>query len=235
MRDYLLGKLSPADRRKLEEELESDPSLSEALQLQRDIMIGIQAGFDDQLREKLQQIDNLQEKEKPAARRILWQWASAAAVLLGTLGVYIYMNQTSPDERLFLSYFQDYPNVVQPVQRDQEAPSQLEAFTAYQNREYEEAFLAFTNQEAELPEVDYPTFYKGICALHLDDWTAAIEAFEKVRAGADNRFEEAATWYVALAYLRAGNRDRAHLIFESIAEQSGSFQEDAKAIVEQLQ
>lgn len=230
MRDYLLGKLSPEAVAKLESEMESDPDLAEALELQRDIMIGIQAGFDDQLRRKLTGED--EGKIRSIAGRALWQWASAAAVVLGTLGVYLYMNQTTSAERLFTAYFEDYPNVIQPVQRDE--PQESPAFEAYQNQRYAEAYDAFEATALADPTAVYPGFYKGICALHLGHWSIAVEEFEKVRAKGDGRFAEASTWYAGLAYLRAGNMERATLIFETLAAESGNFQPEAQALLDQL-
>ena len=234
MRDYLLGKLSQEESTRLEEEIESDPELAESLELQRDIMIGIRAGFDDELRKKLLQVEEQEAgtRKSLTGRRILWQWASAAAVVLGTLGVYFYMNQTTAEERIFLTYFEDFPNIIQPVQRDQ--PGQSEAFVAYQNQNYAEAYKAFAEEEISTPQSTYPSFYKGICAMHLENWTQAIEAFEKVRSDGDPRFEEAAAWYVALAYLRTSDRERGILILETIADTQGSFQRDAQAVLDHL-
>ena len=233
MHDYLLGKLGPEEAEQLEQAIESDPELAEALEFQKDVMIGIKAGFDDQLRQKLLKIDTPDSgRMRSDTLRILWQWGSAAAIILGSLGVYFYMNQTNREERIFLAYFEDFPNIVEPVQRD--VTGQTEAFRAYQQHLYDEAFAAFSNQENEEPGSIYPAFYKGICALHLEAWPVAIEAFEKVRSNGDPRFEEAATWYVALAYLRDGNRDRATLIFKTIAEKAGNFQLDAVAVLDQL-
>lgn len=235
MRDYLLGRLSPEETSQLEKELKQDSELAEALELQRDIMQGIRAGFDDELRQKLLKLDRQIEGEsnvRSLGQRALWRWASAAAVLLGTLGVYLYMNQTSMEERIFLTYFEDFPNIIEPVQRDRESEST--AFSAYQNRNYQEAFEAFSDKEKTTPEALYATFYKGICALHLEDWKVAIDAFERVRSTSDNRFEEAATWYAGLAYLRSGDQKTATLILEALADSPGNFQKEAMAILDQL-
>lgn len=235
MRNYLLGRLSQEETSLLEKELKQDSELAEALALQRDIMQGIRAGFDDQLRQKLLKLDEQigsEGKVRTLGQRTLWRWASAAAVLLGTLGVYLFMNQTSVEERIFLTYFEDYPNIIEPVQRDHEIGST--AFSAYQNQNYQEAFEAFSDEEKTTPEAHYATFYKGICALHLEDWREAIDAFENVRATDDVRFEEAATWYAGLAYLRSGNQETATLILETLADSPGNFQNEAKAILDQL-
>jgi tetratricopeptide (TPR) repeat protein len=234
MRDYLLGKLPPEAAALLEQEIESDPELAESLELQRDIMIGIKAGFDDQLRQRLMGLDaGDTTKIKSITRQTLWQWASVAAILLGSLGVYLYINQTSLEERVFLAYFEDFPNIVEPAQRDE--PGQIESFTAYQKGDYRAALDGFIQEEESNPEALYSTFYKGICALHLKDWNMAIESFEKARSSADTRFVEAATWYTGLAYLREGNRMRAGLILETLAESPGNFQTDAQAILAELE
>ena len=233
MRDYILGKLTPEETARMEQELDNNPGLIESLDLQRDIIIGITAGFDEELRKKLMQADLIQEgKIRSLSPRILWQWASAAAIVLGSLSVYYYMSQTSVEERIYLTYFEDFPNIVDPVQRD--TPGQSVGFIAYQNGQYQDALEIFSQLEQEDPSAIYTTFYKGICAMHLEDWSTAIQAFEKVRSAGDQRFVEAATWYVSLAYLRDGNRDIAKLILESITEIPGNFRTEAQAILDQL-
>ena len=233
MRDYFLGRLSPEETSWLEKEMKQDSELAEALELQRDILHGISAGFDDELRQKLLHLDEQiggEVNDRSSGQTNLWRWASAAAAMLGTLGVYFYMNKTSIEERIFLTYFEDFPNIIGPVQRDRASA----ALSAYQNGNYQEAFEVFSDEEEATAQTDYGTFYKGICALHLKDWKVAIDAFEKVRYTGDDRFEGAATWYSALAYLRAGNRKTATLILEALADNPGHFQNEAKIILDQL-
>jgi len=232
MRDYLLGKLPPEEAKRLEQNLDEDPELAEALELQRDILLAIQSRFDEELLEKLRDTHQQQPgKIRSVSSRVLWQWASAAALLLGSLGVYLYMSQTSPEERIFMAYFEDYPNIIAPVQRD--TPG-TEGFSAYQNGQYQEALEIFERQEQGDSLGAYPSFYKGICAMHLEDWSTAIQSFEKVRSTGDQRFEEAAAWYVSLAYLRAGNRERAELILQSIADTGSDYRSDAQALLRDL-
>ena len=69
LRDYLLGKLSEEETARLEQKIENDRELAEAIELQRDIMVGIKAAFDDELRKKLHASVNLDKarikKTKP--------------------------------------------------------------------------------------------------------------------------------------------------------------------------
>jgi hypothetical protein len=233
IRAYLLGKLPEKDAEILENQMDEDPQLAEAIDLQRDIMVGIRAAFDDELRKKL--IATHQETEsniRTMQPKALWRWAGAAAIMLGTLGVYFYMNQTSVDERLYYSYFEDFPNIIEPAQRDQTQGS--DAFTAYEAKNWQLALAEFEKLALEQPTASYPYFYQGLAAMNLDQWPLAISALEKVRQGDDPRFVEAATWYVALAYLRNNDQERARLILETIADTPGFYRDDATAILGEL-
>ncbi|NND32846.1 MAG: hypothetical protein HKN76_09660 [Saprospiraceae bacterium] len=233
IRAYLLGNLSHEESELLEKEMEANAELAEAIDLQRDIMIGIRAAFDEKLKDKLSQVQDAGDNIRQLSPRALWRWASAAAIVLGTLGVYFYMNQTTLDERLYYTYYEDFPNIIEPTQRDQINSSP--AFTAYQSEDWKEAEEAFDQLVIEQPSEVYPQFYSGIVAMNLEDWSKAISALEKVRASADERFVDPASWYVALAYLRNNNKERARLILEMIANTPGTYQEDARAILEELQ
>ncbi len=232
MRDYLLGKLTKEQEASFEVSLQEDRELAEGLNLQRDVLIGIKAGFDDQLRQRLQQEVLPDHKQAPTVRLPIWRWASAAAIILGSLGVYFYMNQTTAVERVYAEYFEDFPNIIAPNQRDRE--NEMPAFAAYQSENWSEAVAEFSMLAADEPGQVYPNFYQAMAHMHLEDWESAIELFEKVRSAEDPRFQEASTWYASLAYLMSGQRDRSLIIFESLAETNSSYQEEARAILDAL-
>jgi len=231
MRDYLLGKLDEGFAKQLEADLENNPDLDEALSLQRDVLIGIKAGFDDQLRQKLV-ADS--DGEKTRIRRMpLWRWASAAAIILGSLGVYLYMTQTSLDKRLYAQYFQDFPNIIAPDQRGEEAGEP--AFAAYYGERWSVAADAFALLQKAKPTEGYPSFYGALAHMHLEEWDKAISLLEQVRAGNDTRFIDAGTWYVALAYLRDEQPEKAQLILSAIRDGNSSYRVDASQLLDALE
>ena len=143
------------------------------------------------------------------------------------------MNQTLQAERLYYTYFQNFPNIVEPAQRDQ--PVTSEAFSAYMKGDWENALAEFEILMDENPQDAYPLFYHALAAMQLERWPRAIQSLEKVRSGNDDRFVEPATWYVALAYLRNEDDERAKLILETIADGPGKYQRDAQAILAELE
>ncbi len=230
IRDYLLGKLSVDEERAFEEDLTANAELAEALDLQRDIMVGIKAGFDQQLKAKLSAVD---DENKGVIRQLkVWRWASAAAVVLGSLGVYFYMTQTPLHERSYLSHFSDFPNIVTPVQRDTD--TDLSALDYLDSGDYMEAVKGLKQLQSQQPEQEYPRFYLGLAYLHLENWHLAIEALEGVRQGSDQRFIEPATWYVMLAYLRSGDLEKTRLLAEYLVSENSQYRKDARAILDRL-
>lgn len=231
MRDYLLGKIDKEQQKDFEEKLNSDRELFEALQLQEDILTGIRAGFDEELKKKLMashEGDHAKIRTLPA--RNLWRWASAAAIVLGTIGVYYFMSNTSSPERIYYSYFEHYPNIISPAQRDD--VSEQTAYTHYDDEKWEEALADFEAMETLNPENVAATFYKGVSAMHLEHWDLAIEALEKVSVATDIRFIDAANWYKALAYLRSEQEEKATLIFEMIGSSDSPYRSDSEEILQ---
>ena len=231
MRDYLLGKLAPAESQAFEQEMEQDPDIATGLELQRDILIGIREGFDQELRAKLQA--ELDADEATPVRRIpIWRWASAAAIILGSLGVYFYMNQTTLQERLYAAHFQDFPNIVAPGQRGGDAAAP--AFAAYYAERWAVSISAFESLQKLNPEATYPIFYQAMAHMHLQAWNEAIPLFEQVRARGDQRFEDPAEWYVGLSYMITGEEQKAKMIFGMIAGSNSNYRQDAEDILTSL-
>ncbi len=234
MRDYLLGRLDKGDQQQFENDLKQDKDLLEALALQRDIIVGIQAGFDDQLRKKLEEVrDQKEGLVRPMVPTKLWKWASAAAIILGTLGVFLYMNQTTLTERLYATYFDDFPNIISPGQRDQVTAEP--AFAAMDQEQWQKAIEAFSSLQEARPDEVFPQFYQGMAYLHLEQWDEAIAKFESVRQSNDQRFSDPASWYLLLGFLQNGDIEKAVLMGEFLVETNSNYSEEAGAILEALE
>lgn len=232
---YLKDELTESERDQFEEDLENDPELAEALSLQQDLMMGIKMHFDDRLKEEFKKIDLEAEKTGSGGKtqmRTLWKWAASAAVGLTLVGVFYFMNAQDRNQRLFATYYSDFPNIIERMQRDTESPIE-QAFVYFQNEEWQEAIEAFAALQAEQPGIFYPQFYQALSLLNLDRPADAIPLFNAVVRSTDTRFTDPAQWYLSLAYLKLDDEDQAIGILESIDDTS-PYASDAEELLDKL-
>ena len=232
---YLRDNMSPPERTQFEEDLENNPELSEALSLQRDLMMGIKMHFDDRLKEAFNKIDLESEKKGDAGKtqmRTLWKWAASAAVGLTLVGVFYFMNTQDRNQRLFSAYYADFPNIIERTQRDAESPIE-DAFTYFQNKQWHEASEAFEALQTEQPTTFYPKFYQALSLLNLDQPEKAIPLFESVIQSTDTRFTDPARWYLSLAYLKMDDEEQAIRTLESLTDES-PYASDAAELLDKL-
>ncbi len=98
----------------------------------------------------------------------------------------------SPQE-LFHEYYEDYPNLLDPVTEDeQEEVSSASRY--YEQRDYDSAVQSEKTSDQ--------IFYVALAYLQLDNETPAVNILENFVVDADHRFHEAMEWYLALAYLK---------------------------------
>ncbi|MDH3245139.1 MAG: hypothetical protein OEM26_11030 [Saprospiraceae bacterium] len=233
---YLMNRMDEGERSDFEKSVGEDPDLAEALALQRDLMIGIQSHFDQALKEKLQTSSksesNGQAKVVKMQSKVIWRWASAAALAL-VVGVFYFMNQGDKTDRLYSQYFESFPNIVEFQQRDEQT-NLSEAFFFYQNGDWEDAAAAFDALQSQSDEI-YPVFYDAICQMNLTDYQQAEEGFMEVISSGDSRFAAPATWYLALTHLAREELTRCREILIEISSSPGNYRDDALNLLEEIE
>jgi tetratricopeptide (TPR) repeat protein len=139
---------------------------------------------------------------------------------------------------LYETYYKPYPNVFDPSVRGDEhnevATIRQKAFLAYQAGHYAAAadyFKRLEPAESKL-EQDNIRLYLGNCYLAMDSLDAAIRTLAQIDAG--SHVASQATWYLAMAYLKAGTPDRAREVLQILAAEDGSYADRAHAILKQL-
>jgi tetratricopeptide (TPR) repeat protein len=110
---------------------------------------------------------------------------------------------------------------------DEAAPG----LNAYRAGDYEKAAREFEALQPRYPKSVEIMFYLGISRLFLEDAPAAARALESARDLNDESFNGDAEWYLAVAYERAGDRDRSRARLEGLCRGNGAFAARACAAV----
>jgi tetratricopeptide (TPR) repeat protein len=220
MEGYLQGTLSSEERKDFEERLRNDPEFQKEFDSFRLSYSAIILESRKEVKQRLQQEDA--GASAPKGRVVNWRYVSigiAASIVLAVLLVQIYRSP-SPD-KLYLSYHETYPNVVAPIERNETTvDSYKKAFQLYEQKEYSNALEQFRVILKDSATSSSVNLYAGLCALELNDPTTAVSYFEAVIASSPNDFSETAKWYAALAYLKAGNKEKAIFYLDQLKDDS---------------
>jgi len=212
---YFSNQLSNEDRLQLDELLLTDSEFK----AQFDYEMGLQRAIKKDRSEKLKSKLVAFEKEAQTKRssksqqRSFFPWSIAAsiAILIG-VSWFGYNTYSEPNyDDLFDANFESYPNTVQVITRGEtNLSNEKTAFIAYESENYEEAINLFGKLDQDL---NYLDFYMGISYLKIGDSEKAIAMFKK-SSTEDHEFREAASWYLALAYLKNNDEQNAKATLE---------------------
>lgn len=231
---YLRNEMSAEEVREFEKQLQESPSLRKQLAREGELF----ASFDQVRRERL--LDHFKDLDRSLQGKAVsrsmttntWlKWAAtvSALIIVGYLG-YLNLNRSTPSQ-LYGEYFKPYPNVVEPVTRDN--GSAATAFVYYETAEYEQALAAFGELLDEDPGHIAHRFYYAMTSMILENDNEAIEIFESL-AIEDSDFRDQATWYISLLYLRQNNEEGAQPYLQQLIDRNTTWSDEASEILSRL-
>lgn len=220
---YLDGKLNAEEEKKFQQQLKSDPSFKATFQKHKLAHQLLEDGVNLRLKSMLQDMQQEQASTKSLIR--LWPlYVSIAAgiILLVVVGILRNGEEKFSDPELFAMYFEAYPANVQRGTEGPISPFQR-GILAYSQQDYRNAdsiLSAIHQDESNYIEAQ---LYLGISLLAQGDFAEASTAFQQVILAQDSRFSEAASWYLALAYLGNGETDALEKLSQNLLEKEGFF------------
>ena len=172
---------------------------------------------------------------RPRRVRPAWTYGLAtAAVVLIALGLYSTYTP-NPDEQLFSSEFRPYSSVLPQVRGEAASNALLSALRLYELENYEAAIHEFETILARESDQTLAHFYLGNALLATGRANEAIGHLQRVASGTiDDRLAEPAQWFLALAYIKTGNRAAARPILKSLSVAHGAFASRAAAILSHI-
>ena len=230
---YLDGDLPAPDRQALEQQLAQDTSLRETLDLLRLSRDAVRTkGLQQQVRSHHQRWINrarestlspaaasasgteavtmpspAQSADRATSFRFVWR--VAAAVLLGVIGYSTYQYTTADTNILYDEHYLSYEI---PRTRD-DASMATPIDELYNQQQYADVLRAYESQSSPSSR-DH--FLAAMSALEQNDYIRAIRLFTEVQH--TESFEQETDYYLALAYLQAGQVDQARTLFQKISD-----------------
>ncbi len=247
---YVNGEMVEKERDLFEQRMREHAELAQQVHLHRDMLLGMEYYFMQQLKEQLALSD---QKKKSFNWPLFLKIAAAVLLAAGLAGVAYYYTQRPADpEQLFLTYFEAYPNTLTQTNRSEASPGEPPPGEALPGDTSDEIAAAlrdyesgdFTQAAAALNEVlssaditdDQRTalvFYRGVANLQLGNGRQARSDLAEV-IQSDTLLTEPATWYTGLSYLQDKNVAEAKRIFAQLREARGDYAEQAAKLLNDL-
>jgi tetratricopeptide repeat protein len=108
------------------------------------------------------------------------------------------------------------------------------ALVYYRDGDYAEAVQQLAVVAKNFPRGVEAQLYLGISHLALQQNTEAIPALLAAQALGAEHFSEDASWYLALAYARSGDKEKALMELQKLCQEKGSYSQRACAGVQEL-
>lgn len=177
-----------------------------------------------------------EKRKKGLSRSLLVRYASLSAAAV--LGVFMLVKTLIPSynpDNLFDSYYEPL-NAVSPVTRSSntgESDSYASAIERYKLGDYQIAAIGFSNAIIQDNSAIAPRFFMGVTQLALGNYDQAINLLSDVTVRSGEYGKEA-RWYLGLAYLKSGEKDKASGCFKLLAQSPGYYSERSEKILRRL-
>ncbi|MEM6815396.1 MAG: hypothetical protein AAF600_13590 [Bacteroidota bacterium] len=217
-RKKILGLLSAEEERLFDLQFSDNSDFREQYFVYKEMMEVVIVAEKKALKQKLERLNQSKKKKLK-----LWLPLAASFILLIGLASIFYSRDTND---LYDTYFDTYPNLILPTTRGgQENGGILEkAFFNYDRRQFEEANRAFetylqNNKDTRI------SFYQAMGLMNSRKLEEAKKILVSVEKSENESFEymQETRWYLALLYLREGNKENAVKLLETNKAKESDF------------
>jgi len=228
------GALTPEEAIIFEHRLSIDPVFAEEYNLQKQMVASLRQHHKQALKEEFTTMYRAvkHKKRRKQTVRELTYW-TAAAFLIASLAVGYFMFFAQPNSQvLYTTYYEIYP--ADPVMRGEYEAVYGKVMTLYQQGDFQTAIPLF-EQILEEGANGKVKLLLGNCYLKMGAEKQAITTFKQVTLSGDSIIQQHGYWYLALSNLKYNNRDEALNILKVLSNQSGPYQQKAKALYTALE
>lgn len=190
----------------------TEQEVAQAIEEYQDLVIQLEGAA---LKAQLQERHAVKTEKKGKITRLYWL-AAAAAVLLSITFAYLWKQKSAPQ---FEDYFTHFKQL--ETNRGTTSSDFATALESYSRRSYEEAYTLLSALDKPPKEA---FFFQGVSALATERTQQAIDAFLKAGIDPTNRYYQQTRWYLALAYWKAGDLDKAKRYWSSIPEDDHNYE-----------
>ncbi|MEO1258788.1 MAG: hypothetical protein AAFZ15_08315 [Bacteroidota bacterium] len=233
MDDYIMGQLTEKDSIDFENELQSNEQFAADFELHKNMVAGIKALGNRELKNELKIIHQQVTKPTTRVRPIWYRYVAVASILvLIAAGIWV-VNQNNSNRDLFLEYYAPY-KISLTVRGEPNAALMKSAEDAYLNGDFKTAAFEIENILKENYNSQL-VLAAGIAYLEMDLYEQAIQKFNLLIDNNDEFLKDQAVWYLAMTMLRCNKRKEAGQYLEILAaDKNADKHRDASVLLENL-
>ncbi len=223
---YFNNCLSPKEQKLFNELLQNDQKFKMEFLFQKDLQKALAKNEQNNLKSSLQNIEkNIENKPKLMVIAKKWLVAASIVFIVGLLSILVKTSFYPSTDKIYAENFVPYRNIVNPIVRGEVSISiEYSAFLAYENGNFHKAINLFNSIENQ--NATYIPFYKAMCYLSLDKIVEAIDLLEPLSIESythsefsEDKFVFKSEWYLGLAYLKMGEKEKAISKFSIVINQ----------------
>lgn len=242
---YLDGDLNDYDRQQLTEKMRVDASLREKLDFIKDVdrVIGDNelSSFEECLNDVENSFFNRQtlEEPKPAykfKRTYIMRAAAVAAIVVATALTFILIQDRLiySHDKIFASYYEKMPVDFATRSNEIFKDDFTDAIKYYNQNNYKEAIIHFEKVLKKDPTNNAAKLFLGICYTETKQYKNAAGQFHTIIQQKDPIFEEHASWYLSLCYIKTDNPKLAKNILHNLVNTHSFYTAKASELLKQL-
>jgi TolA-binding protein len=174
--------------------------------------------------------------KKRITRSLIIRYTSLSAAAL--IGVFILIRTLLPSSdpsKLFSSFYKPF-DAISPVSRSLNSDinsTYSSAISSYKSGDYYKAAAGFSKAVVDDPSYGSPHFFLGLTAIALGNFDTAINQLTIV-VKEPGEYGKEAIWYLGLAYLKEGNKQKASECFENLSKSPGFYRDRSEKILRRL-
>ena len=232
---YFEGSLSQNQLEEVDYLLSTDVEFASELEFEKELKIALKKEERQNIKSQFSELSKEHAKPKPKVIK-LRPWLAAASIALciglGTYFLFFYSSNINTAE-LYAANFMPYDNVVQPIERSNQLENlKTQAFTAYENEEYQKALQLFKELNTKQND-NYIDFYSAMVYMQLDKQKLAVSLLKNY-IEKQGELKDRATWYLALAYLKLGKLENCKSELEKLIAWNTFKTNSAKELLSKL-
>ncbi|NJK94570.1 MAG: tetratricopeptide repeat protein [Bacteroidales bacterium] len=240
---YLDGELSEKEKHELIEKLRNDPSLSEKVDLIKDVdeIVGDKhlSSFEESLKEVESVYFNRDLHNASVSSRkylIFTRIAVVLFVLLST-GAYFFFTgegNSGGQDKLFAAYYEKMPADFTTRSVFPQDDNFIKAIKYYNDNKFRAAIIEFEKILKSDPDNNSVKLFLGLCYTETNEFENAAGFFKSILKQKDPIFEEHAAWYLSLCYIKTNKFDMAKPILKKLIDSRSFYMQKASELQNKL-
>lgn len=221
---YLRGKLNKADSNQVENQLQTNADWQAAFAFRQSVRKVAAQSMREELRARFTAVDKRLDVPPSSSISIKkrYRWLVAAMITFLLVGGIWYMQQPSTAAKLFTTYYKPLPNLLAPIRKGNDTTTLTEtdiALQSYERHQYSKAveqFYLLEQQETSRILSNDLQLYYALALLETNATEAAIVKLITITQDHATEFQPTAEWYLALAYLKNSELEKARQQLQTI-------------------